>query len=239
MRSIRRAGAVVSTLSSIEGIEHLAGDKRPEIERLTEAAMRGAVPLEEVYGRRLDIVRPHRAEVEALGRAYVDALVPDAAGVVAALHAESIEVRIVSGGLRPAVAFLAGWLGIEDDRVAAVGVTFGEGGEYAGFDVRSPLARSGGKREVIRSWRDQLTTPVMLVGDGATDLEAADVVEMFVAYAGVVDRAVVTAAADAVVRSHSLAPVLALALGNEPPTAPAHRATFERGQGLLDAHRIR
>jgi phosphoserine phosphatase len=244
MRSIRRAGAVVfdcdSTLASIEGLEHLARDKRPEIERLTEAAMRGEVPLEQVYGRRLEIVRPRRTDVEALGQAYVDALVPDAAEVVAALHAEAIDVRILSGGLRPAVAFLAGELGIPDRAIAAVGVAFDENGEYAGFDTASPLARSGGKREVIRSWRGELPVPVMLVGDGATDLEAADDVEMFVAYAGVIDRSVVTAAADAVVRSHSLAPVLALALGGKPPAMRAHRATFDRGVELLDgAYRSR
>jgi phosphoserine phosphatase len=241
MRSIRRAGAVVfdcdSTLASIEGIEYLARDKRAEIERLTEAAMRGEVPLEEVYGRRLEIVRPRREDVAALGRAYVDALVPDAAEVVAALHAEAIEVHVLSGGLRPAVAFLAERLGIEGARVAAVNVTFDEKGDYAGFDTDSPLTRSGGKAEVIRSWRTELSAPVMLVGDGATDLEAAHEVEMFVAYAGVVDRALVTAAADMVVRSQSLAPVLALALGGMPPGLPAHRATFDRGQLLLDSAR--
>jgi phosphoserine phosphatase len=244
MRSIRRAGAVVfdcdSTLASIEGIEYLARDKRAEVERLTDAAMRGEVPLEEVYGRRLEIVRPLRSDVAALGRAYVDALVPDAAEVVAALHAESISVRILSGGLRPAIVYVAEQLGIADDGVAAVGVTFDENGAYTGFDTHSPLARSGGKRAVIRSWRAQLAAPLMLVGDGATDLEAADEVEMFIAYAGVVDRAVVTAAADAVVRSHSLAPVLVLALGGKPPAVSVHRATFERGLELLDgAHGIR
>ena len=53
-----------STLSAIEGIEELAVAHREEIARLTDLAMQGAVPLEEVYGRRLDLIRPSRQEVE-------------------------------------------------------------------------------------------------------------------------------------------------------------------------------
>ena len=49
---------------------------------------------------------------------------------------------------------------------------------------------------------------MLLVGDGVTDLEARPAVDRFVAYAGVVDRPAVTAAADAVIRTPSLRPVL-------------------------------
>ena len=37
-----------STLSAIEGIDELAVDCREDVERLTDAAMRGRIPLEEV-----------------------------------------------------------------------------------------------------------------------------------------------------------------------------------------------
>jgi phosphoserine phosphatase len=74
----------------------------------------------------------------------------------------------------------------------------------------------------------------MLVGDGKTDLEARPVVDLFVAYAGVIERAAVSAAADVVIRSPSLAPVLPLALGDEPPADAAARALYERGVALLE-----
>jgi hypothetical protein len=54
-----------STLSALEGIEELASDHRREVETLTDAAMRGEVPLDEVYGRRLELIRPTRQAVEA------------------------------------------------------------------------------------------------------------------------------------------------------------------------------
>jgi len=236
LTNVRFASVVLdcdSTLSAVEGIEELAAERRAEVSALTEAAMRGAVPLEEVYGRRLELIRPTRARVEALGRLYVERLVPDAREVVAALGREGVVVRIVSGGLLPAVRALARELGLGDDAVAAVDVYFGGDGAYAGFDASSPLARSGGKREVLEAWDAELPRPVLLVGDGATDLEAAPVVDLFVAFAGVVDRPAVTGAADVVVRAYTLAPVLALALGDTPPADPGSLALWRRGMALL------
>lgn len=223
-----------STLCGIEGIEVLAREHRAEIERLTAAAMEGDVPLEVVYGRRLALVRPGRTRIEALGRRYIETLVPDARAVVAALQAEAIVVRVVSGGLLPAVLPLAAALGIGADDVAAVDVHFDAAGEYTGYDTNSPLARAGGKAEVMVRWRRAGPIPMLLVGDGATDLEARDAVEVFVAFAGVVERAAVTAAADVVVRASSLAPILPLALGGRPPASAVGRALYERGLALLD-----
>ncbi|HSJ14274.1 MAG TPA: HAD-IB family phosphatase [Longimicrobiales bacterium] len=238
MRRLRRVSTVVfdcdSTLSAVEGIDELGRAHRAEIEALTAAAMSGAVPLEQVYGRRLELVRPTRTQLEALARTYIDRLVPDARAVVHALGLEGLEVRIMSGGLRPAVLELAAELGLAPGAVAAVDIDFDESGEYRGFDASSPLARAGGKRALLQLWRGRLSGPVMLVGDGATDLEAEDVADVFVAYAGVVARPPVLAGADVVVRSASLAPVLPLALGGTPPRHAANRALFERGLELLE-----
>ena len=64
---------VDSTLVTIEGIDVLANGN-PEIVRLTEAAMNGEIPLDRVYGKRLEIIRPTRADVEALGQRYIASL---------------------------------------------------------------------------------------------------------------------------------------------------------------------
>ena len=223
-----------STLSTIEGVEELAAAHHAEIVTLTETAMRGEVPLEDVYAKRLELVRPTRNQVVALGRRYIETLVPDAREVCAALSGAGIEIGIISGGLRPAVLDLARALGIRDDAVAAVDIHFDEEDRYAGFDTASPLARSGGKCQVIGQWNPTLPHPIMLVGDGATDLEAAPVVDLLVAFAGVIERPNVVAAAHVVVPSRSLAPILPLALGNVPPTDRGARTTFEKGMMLLE-----
>lgn len=225
-----------STLARIEGIDELAGDHADEIRALTEAAMQGRVPLEEVYGRRLDIIRPTREMLEVVGQAYVAGLVPDAREVVGALRWLGKTVRILSGGLRPPVEEVARALGLPLDAVSAVGIECDASGEYAGFERDCPLARSGGKVEVIREWH--LPRPSMLVGDGATDLEAKPVVDLFAAYMGIAFRANVAAGADVVLRDESLAPVLALAAGAEDRARLAGSRwadVLARGDALLAA----
>jgi phosphoserine phosphatase len=232
-----RYGSVIfdcdSTLSAIEGIEELAHAHRTEIAQLTEEAMRGEILLEDVYARRLELVRPTRDQVAALGERYVRTLVTDARETVAALLAESIEVRILSGGIRQAVETLALALGLTERAVAAVEVHFDENGDYAGFDESSPLTRSGGKRTILERWLPELPRPIMLVGDGATDLEARPPADTFVAFAGVVERPVVIDAADVVVRSPSLAPIVVLALGGVAPRDARAREVFELGRTLM------
>lgn len=221
-----------STLAAVEGIDELAVNHRSAVEELTELAMSGTVPLEEVYGQRLELIRPGRGQLEELAARYVDGLVEDARETVAALHAAGVHVHIMSGGLRPAVLAVAEALGIPANRVGAVDIHFDDDGGYAGFDATSPLARAGGKRALLHQWREQIPTPVMMVGDGATDLEAADESDLFVAYAGVVERAAVVAAADVVIRSRSLAPVLPLALPDV-ALSGRHDRTWQKGLKLL------
>jgi phosphoserine phosphatase len=222
-----------STLSAIEGIDELAVDCRDDVERLTDAAMRGRIPLEEVYGRRLQLVQPTRAAIEALGRQYVARLVPDAVETVAALRAAGVEVRIISGGLLPAVLEVARAVGLGESDVAAVGIAFNGDGSYSDFDAASPLARSGGKRIAVERWN--IPRPAMMVGDGNTDLEVRPVVDLFVAFAGVVERPSVVQAADVVVRANSLAPILPLALHVDELLRTPYHSTFERGAALSAA----
>jgi phosphoserine phosphatase len=198
-----------STLVRVEGIDELAGARIDEIRRMTDLAMQGEIPLEEVYGRRLAIIDPTRDQVEAVSTIYCETIVEDAAGTVAALLWLGKEVRVVSGGLRPPVVAVAEHLGIGAEHVAAVDIHFDGEGRYLDFERDSPLARSGGKPDVVSAW--ELPRPSLLVGDGATDLEARSAVDCFAAFMGVVWRDSVAAEADVVIRSASLSPVLALA----------------------------
>jgi phosphoserine phosphatase len=101
-----------STLSAIEGIEELARERREEVSRLTTLAMSGQVALEEVYGRRLELIRPSRREVERVGQLYIQRLVPAAGETVRNLLAAGVTVQVLSGGLLPPVAAVAAHLGI-------------------------------------------------------------------------------------------------------------------------------
>jgi phosphoserine phosphatase len=219
-----------STLSAIEGIDELAVHCRADVEQLTDAAMRGRIPLEEVYGRRLMLVRPTRDDLDELGKKYVARLVPDAVETIAALQLAGVDVRIISGGLLPAVLAVASAVGVAESHVAAVGISFNTDGSYAGFDGSSPLAAAGGKRIAIERWN--VSRPAMMVGDGSTDLEARPVVDLFVAFAGVVERAKVVEAADLVVRANSLAPLLPIALHVDELLRTPFYSVYQRGASL-------
>ncbi|HKE02321.1 MAG TPA: HAD-IB family phosphatase [Planctomycetota bacterium] len=189
-----------STLSAIEGIDELAKMRRIDVSELTTRAMRGEVPLEKVYGLRLDLVRPDASMLARLGELYVERRVRGAAPTIAALRRAGIEVWIVSGALRPALLPLAASLDIPGHRVYAVDVSLDGEGRYAGFDARSPLARSDGKRVVLEELRDRARRTAM-VGDGATDLAAAPAVDAFFAFTGVARREEVAARATREVHS--------------------------------------
>jgi len=203
-----------STLADVEGIDELAREHRDAVAELTARAMAGELPLEEVYARRLALARPGRRELDELAARYVAGLVPGARETVAGLHAAGVDVRIISGGLRPAVLAVARVLGVPDDRVHAVGVALDAAGGYAGYESDSPLARTGGKRRLVEGLSG-LPRPSLLVGDGATDLEARPAVDAFACYTGVAHRERSAAAADFVISD--LREVLTLA-GLRPST---------------------
>ena len=187
---------VDSTLVSIEGIDELAKWRGVAVAALTERAMRGELALEEIYGLRLRRVRPGARELARLGALYVRKIVPGAAATVAALQRAGVDVRVVSGALRPALLPLMRKLRIDGSRVAAVDVRLDARGRYSGFDELSPLARADGKREVVAALLPKRRTA--FVGDGATDLAARPSVACFVAFTGVAARPAVVAGADAV-----------------------------------------
>ena len=184
---------VDSTLVTVEGIDIL-GHGDPEIARLTEAAMNGAVPLEEVYAQRLALIRPTRADVAALAARYCQSLVDGAAETVDALQRAGAIVHLVSAGIEQAIQPLAETLKVRN--VHAVRLQFAADGSYEDFDRRSPLTRAGGKEIVVRDVRARTKGRAAFVGDGASDLEAKAAVDRFIGFGGVRERAVVRENAD-------------------------------------------
>jgi phosphoserine phosphatase len=178
---------VDSTLVTIEGIDVLAGGS-PEIANLTAAAMNGEVPLDEVYAKRLEIIRPTLAQVEALGERYVASLTDGAEETIRAVREAGVQVSLVTAGIAQAIAPLAQHLGIPPRAVHAVPLRFDANGAYEDFDRRSLLARPGGKELVVRDLRARSKGRAAFVGDGVSDLEAKPAVDLFIGFGGVCVR---------------------------------------------------
>ena len=194
---------VDSTLSGIEGIDWLASLRGAEVKAwsaaLTERAMEGKLPIEAVYSERMRAIKPALAEIEQLGRVYVERMAPRARETLTELRARGIELVMVSGGLREAILPLARELGVEEQRVHAVSVFFDEEGNYAGFEEQSLLTRQDGKRITVRDMG--LRGPILAVGDGMTDCEIREVVEGFAAFTGFLRREPVVQRADFVIEN--------------------------------------
>ena len=185
-----------STLSKIEGIDELArrAGMGAEIAKLTDAAMNGEFPLEAVYERRLALIKPDKASIDWVADLYITEIVVGVKEVFSTLLAQGKTVHIISGGLRPAILPLAAYLGLPESHVHAVEVFFDETGAYAGFDQASPLARTGGKAVVVADLKTE--APLLMIGDGKTDLEAKQAGAYVIGFGGVVDRDIVRENAD-------------------------------------------
>ena len=186
---------VDSTLVTIEGIDVLSGGN-PEVAALTGAAMNGTVPLSDVYGKRLEMIRPAQTAIEALAARYLESLVEGAAGAIAALQEGGALIHLVSAGIEAAILPLAARLNVPARAVHAVKLHFDAHGAYAGYDRRSFLTQPQGKELVVRDIRARTHGKAAFVGDGVSDLETRQAVDLFIGFGGVVVRSKVKENAD-------------------------------------------
>jgi phosphoserine phosphatase len=240
-----------STLSSIEGIDELAGlvarERAPDSEQqitlnvaaLTKRAMEGDVPLETVYGLRLGSVSPSQAQVRHIASIYRQTAIPDGRAVLDALQTLGVQVFIVSGGLIEPVRDFGTWLGVPDENIFAVDMQYDQlagkwwryweqpGGQNPRANYlsvgSSPLTGTRGKNRIVAQIRALHTGRAMMVGDGLSDLEASEEVDLFIGFGGAVYRQRVAQGSPIYISSPSLSPILPLALGisgNVPRFAP-------------------
>jgi phosphoserine phosphatase len=213
MREHPKFGAICfdcdSTLTRIEGIDELAqrSGRQAEIAPLTAAAMDGILPLEEIYARRLEIVRPGQEALAWLGARYIEEMVDGARETIAALQGLRKPVYVVSGGFLQPVAQLAQALGIPHSHVRAVEIYLDGTGAFAGFDRSSPLVRSDGKAEICRDLA-ALHGPVAIIGDGVTDLAARAGGAYVIGFGGAVRRQAMVEGADCFIAGTILTPAL-------------------------------
>ncbi|MFK7850459.1 MAG: HAD-IB family phosphatase [Akkermansiaceae bacterium] len=188
-----------STLSSIEGIDELARAGGAEIYdkvvQLTNMAMNGEVPLDEVFKRRMEIISPDMAMVESIGQQYIKCMVPGVEAMLTYARSEGWLPVIISGGFAPIIKPLADRLGIK--HIEAVPLYFDREGNYTGYGDNYPTTRNLGKNEIIQDWRRALLPErVIMIGDGVSDLETKPDVDQMIGFGGVVSRDKVKAEAD-------------------------------------------
>lgn len=195
---------VDSTVCTDEGIDELAaflgvGDR---VAALTASAMGGSVPFHEALAARLDVMRPSRKQLDAMLAAHppADLLTPGIAALIARLVALNKRVYLVSGGFRQMIEPVAAELAIPPTDIYANSLLFDDAGDFTGHDPAEPTSRAGGKAKVVADLKaSRGYSTVVMIGDGATDMEARDVpggADAFIGFGGIQVRDKVKAGAD-------------------------------------------
>lgn len=181
--------STISTKEWIDDLWDLAG-KKEAIATLTHNAMSWIVPVEDVFGKRLELICPTEDMVRRVASETRRSLTPwmsDALRLAQKEHGYTI--HIISWGYTQIIGPTADDIGIQRGHIHAVELYFDTNGNYSGYDTDFPTTRSGGKIELIEQLRDAHSwEKIIMVGDGKTDLETAPFVDTFILFIGVVDR---------------------------------------------------
>ncbi len=240
-----------STLSTIEGIDELAKLKGKEwrVSLLTQKAMDGDLDLREVYGKRLQAIRPTRGQLKAIEERYWETIVPDVQAVLGVLRFLEKQVFIISGGLAEPVRGFGKRLGVAPENIRAVELEYNElsgdwwryyepgtqnGQTYLDYN-EGPLTASSGKPKIINELAGDKHGRRLMVGDGASDMAARSVVDLFVGFGGVVAREKVLKGSSVFIHSDSIAPILPIAAGPSGylhVLGTPHQAIFDKGIAL-------
>nr|XP_027089158.1 phosphoserine phosphatase, chloroplastic-like isoform X2 [Coffea arabica] len=193
--------ALPSKVCLDEGIDELAEfcGAGKAVAEWTARAMSGSIPFEDALAARLSLFNPSIAQVQDFLEKRPPRISRGIDELVKKMKARNTDVYLISGGFRQMINPVASILGIPVDHIFANQLLFGSAGEFLGFDTDEPTSRSGGKAIAVQQIRKANGyKSLVMIGDGATDLEARKPggADLFICYAGVQLRETVAAKAD-------------------------------------------
>lgn len=191
----QRADAVCfdvdSTLIREEAIDKLAEHcgVGKQVAEWTKKAMGGSITFRDSLRTRLNMIKPRKQQLQDFieSQSIEDVLTPGVTELISMLHNKGTTVYLVSGGFRRIIEYFANYLAIPTTNIYANRLLFSEEGDYIGFDENEPTSQSGGKPMVVTQLKKKHEIVVM-IGDGATDLEASPPADTFIGFGGNVVR---------------------------------------------------
>ncbi|GAB5369654.1 hypothetical protein AAMO2058_001423700 [Amorphochlora amoebiformis] len=193
---------VDSTVITEEGIDVLAASLSPDVGKkvaeFTANAMGGSMPFHVALANRLDIMKPSRKDIDDCLKNHPLKFSPGLEEFINALRNQGTVVYLVSGGFRQMIDPVAEILGVDTKtQVYANNILFDQAGEYKNFDEKEPTSRAGGKARVVGMLKETMKyKSIVMIGDGATDMEARPPADAFIGYGGIAVRAAVKEGAD-------------------------------------------
>jgi len=201
--AIRNADAVCfdvdSTVVKTEGIDLLAAcfGVYDQVAELTKTAMEGNVKFQDAMAQRLAIMKPTVEGVEKCLAKEKPRFTKGMKQLVARLQERDVDIYLVSGGFTVMIEPIAEILKIPKENIYANTILFDDDGNYKDFDRSAPTSKSGGKPAVVAQLKKAKGyKTVVMIGDGATDMDARPPASAFIGYGGVQVRPKVKAGAD-------------------------------------------
>jgi len=182
---------VDSTVVKEEGIDELASfcGVGQQVKAWTLKAMGGDITFRTALTERLKIINPSHQQIHEFCRYSPLQLTKGISEVVRLLHQRGTKVYLVSGGFHCFIDPVAEKLRIPKSHVFANKLKFGDEGEYLGFDHTKPTSEAGGKGRIIQYLKEKHGfRKVVMIGDGATDMEACPPADGFIGFGGNVTR---------------------------------------------------
>jgi len=178
---------VDSTVCRDEAIDELAkfAGKEKEVMEMTRRAMRGGFSFRDALSQRLELIQPSVQMLQDYLETHPPRLTPGIKELVDLLHRREVDVYLVSGGFCTIIEPVAKELRIPVKNIFANRIKFYFDGSYAGFDESEPTSQQDGKAQVIAYLKHRYGyRRVIMVGDGATDLEACPPADAFIGFGG-------------------------------------------------------
>ena len=158
------------------------------------------MPFHEALSLRLSAMKPSQQQMIAMLKEEPLQLTPGVADLIAALQARGQKVYFVSGGFRQMIEPIAAQCNVGKEDIYANTFLFDADGKFTGHLESEPTSRAGGKAKVVADLKAQHGyETVVMVGDGATDMEARDVAggaDAFIGFGGIAEREKVKNGAD-------------------------------------------
>ncbi|MCA9390343.1 HAD-IB family phosphatase [candidate division WWE3 bacterium] len=199
---------VDSTLVTIEGMVELAKMKGLDqgVSKITEQGMNGEISFSKSFTSRIDLVKPSLKDLDWLGDYYYQQLTPGAKETIEVLKKQDVRIVLISGSFQRSLDVLGKKLGLQGNDIFGVELIHSRNGKYESIDDGQLLVNDFGKLRLLETLK--LPHPILMVGDGITDLECQKAVDYFVGFGGVVERTVVRNSADAFLTDKNLQHVL-------------------------------
>lgn len=168
-----------STLVKIESLDELLieglrkkgkNEVIPKIEEITNMGMNGEINLKESIEKRLALAELKKDDIQLFKNKILKEITPGIEKIISWLQAQGHAIFIISGGFLDCILPVAKKLNIPKENCFGNSCYYNQNGSLTGIDQKNPLVRSNGKCQIISELKKKHKCPVVIIGDGFSDL---------------------------------------------------------------------